>query len=83
MCNRAISGECGEKVGWEEGGRWRSAVLLLEEKASLEVLQVQLGSGSSLTSLVIEAHLGRESTLRHGLLALGEGPACFLGHLAV
>lgn len=58
-------------------------LLLLEEKARLEVLQVQLGSGSSLTSLVIEAHLGRESTLRHGLLALGEGPACFLGHLAV
>ncbi len=58
-------------------------LLLLEEKASLEVLQVQLGSGGSLSSLVIEAHLGRESTLRHGLLALGEGPACFLGHLAV
>ncbi|HHG2224180.1 MULTISPECIES: SufD family Fe-S cluster assembly protein [unclassified Synechococcus] len=58
-------------------------LLLLEEKASLEVLQVQLGSGSSLSSLVIEAHLGRESTLRHGLLALGEGPACFLGQLAV
>ncbi len=57
--------------------------LLLEEKASLEVLQIQLGSGCSLSSLVMEAHLGRESTLRHGLLALGEGQACFLGHLAV
>lgn len=58
-------------------------LLLLEEKASLEVLQIQLGSGCSLSSLVMEAHLGRESTLRHGLLALGEGQACFLGHLAV
>lgn len=58
-------------------------LLLLEEKASLEVLQIQLGLGCSLSSLVIEAHLGRESTLRHGLLALGEGQACFLGHLAV
>ncbi|WP_255094143.1 SufD family Fe-S cluster assembly protein [Synechococcus sp. J7-Johnson] len=58
-------------------------LLLLEEKASLEVLQIQLGSGCSLSSLVMEAHLGRESKLRHGLLALGEGQACFLGHLAV
>ncbi|WP_255103718.1 MULTISPECIES: SufD family Fe-S cluster assembly protein [unclassified Synechococcus] len=58
-------------------------LLLLEEKASLKVLQIQLGSGCSLSSLVMEAHLGRESTLRHGLLALGEGQACFLGHLAV
>ena len=58
-------------------------LLLLEEKASLEVLHVQLGSGGSLSSLVIEAQLGRESTLRHGLLALGEGQACFFGHLAV
>jgi FeS assembly protein SufD len=58
-------------------------LLLLEEKASLEVLQIQLGSACSLSSLVMEAHLGRESTLRHGLLALGEGQACFLGHLAV
>jgi hypothetical protein len=58
-------------------------LLLLEEKASLDVLQVQLGAGASLSSLVLEAHLGRESQLRHGLLALGEGPACFLAHLAV
>ncbi|MBC1261865.1 SufD family Fe-S cluster assembly protein [Synechococcus sp. BSF8S] len=58
-------------------------LLLLEEKASLDVLQVQLGAGASLSSLVLEAHLGRESQLRHGLLALGEGPACLLAHLAV
>jgi hypothetical protein len=58
-------------------------LLLLEENASLQVLQVQLGSGASLSSLVVEAHLGREAELRHGLLALGEGAACFLGHLAV
>ncbi|MCT0231335.1 Fe-S cluster assembly protein SufD [Synechococcus sp. CS-1324] len=58
-------------------------LLLLEEKASLEVLQVQLGSGASLSSLVVEAQLGRQAHLLHGLLALGEAEACFLGHLAV
>lgn len=58
-------------------------LLLLEEKASLNVLQVQLGDGPCLSSLVCEARLGRGSTLRHGLLAFGTGEACFLGHLAV
>ena len=58
-------------------------LLLLEEKASLNVLQVQLGHGPCLSSLVCEARLGRGSTLRHGLLAFGAGEACFLGHLAV
>lgn len=58
-------------------------LLLLEEKASLQVLQVALGNDASLSSLVVEARLGREAELRHGLLALGEGAACFLGHLAV
>jgi hypothetical protein len=58
-------------------------LLVLEENASLDVLQVQLGAGASLASLVVEAHLGPESHLRHGLLALGASPACFLGHLAV
>jgi Fe-S cluster assembly protein SufD len=58
-------------------------LLLLEEKASLEVLQVQLGSGPSLSSLVVEVQLGRQAQLLHGLLAIGEADACFLGHLAV
>jgi len=58
-------------------------LLLLEEKASLKVLQVQLGSGSSLSSLVVEMHLGREAEVHHGLLAFGEGKACVLAHLAV
>lgn len=58
-------------------------LLLLEEKASLEVLQVAIGSAASLSSLVVEAQLGRGASLRHGLLALGKAPACFLGHLAV
>ncbi|MCP9772666.1 Fe-S cluster assembly protein SufD [Synechococcus sp. Tobar12-5m-g] len=58
-------------------------LLVLEENANLKVLQVQLGSGSSLSSLVVEAQLGQGAELLHGLLALGEGGACFLGHLAV
>ncbi len=58
-------------------------LLLLEEQAELELSQVLLGSGSSLTSLVLEAHLGRGARLRHAVIALGEAPACLLGHLAV
>ncbi len=58
-------------------------LLLLEEGASLQVLQVQRGRGASLGSLVVEAELRRDADLTHGLLALGEEPACFLGHLAV
>jgi FeS assembly protein SufD len=58
-------------------------LLVLEENANLKVLQVQLGSGSSLSSLVMEAQLGERAELLHGLLALGEDGACLLGHLAV
>ena len=58
-------------------------LLLLEPDASLEVLQVLVGSGASLSSLVVEVQLGQRAELLHGLLALGHGEACFLGHLAV
>lgn len=58
-------------------------LFLVEEKAQLELTQVLLGSGASLTSVVLEAHLGRKARLHHGLLALGEAPACLMAHLAV
>lgn len=58
-------------------------LLLVEEKAQLELTQVLLGSAASLTSLILEVHLGRKAVLNHGLLAFGEAPASLLGHLAV
>ena len=58
-------------------------LLVLEEGASLSVLQVQRSSGANLTSVVLEAELGRQARLQHGLLALGHSQAALLAHLAV
>ena len=58
-------------------------LLVLEEGASLSVLQVQRSSGANLTSVVVEAELGRQARLQHGLLALGHSQAALLAHLAV
>ncbi|MCP9917375.1 Fe-S cluster assembly protein SufD [Cyanobium sp. ATX 6F1] len=58
-------------------------LLLVEEKAQLELTQVLLGSAASLTSLILELHLGRKAAVNHGLLAFGEAPASLLAHLAV
>ncbi|MFM7675550.1 MAG: Fe-S cluster assembly protein SufD [Synechococcus sp.] len=53
-------------------------LLLLEEGAELEVLQVHTAAGASATSVVVEAHLGRGARLRHGLLAHGSDAAALL-----
>ncbi|MCT0223567.1 Fe-S cluster assembly protein SufD [Synechococcus sp. CS-1328] len=53
-------------------------LLVLEEGAELELLQVHTASGASATSLVLEAHLGRGARLRHGLLAQGHPQASLL-----
>ena len=58
-------------------------LLVLEDGASLSVLQVQRSSGANLTSVVVEAELGRQARLQHGLLALGHSQAALLAHLAV
>ena len=58
-------------------------LLLLEEKAELELLEVVLAEGSSAHSHVLEAHLGQEAVLRHGFLASADGQASLLTHLAV
>ena len=58
-------------------------LLILEEGASLEVLQVIRSSGASLTNLVVEVQLSRQARLHHGLLALGDSAGAFLGHVAV
>ena len=58
-------------------------LLLLEEKAELELLEAVLAEGASAHSHVLEAHLGQEAVLRHGFLASADGQASLLTHLAV
>lgn len=58
-------------------------LLLLEEGASLSVLQVHRSSGPNLTSVLLEARLGPAARLQHGLLASGDPRAVLLAHLAI
>ena len=58
-------------------------ILLLEDKADLDLLEVVLAEGVSAHSHVIEIHLGLEAELRHGFLATADGQASLLAHLAV
>ena len=58
-------------------------LLLLEEDASLELLQVHRAAGPSLTTVVVEAKLEPRARLRHGVLAQGTDASCLLAHLAV
>ena len=58
-------------------------LLVLEEKAQLELSQLLLAEQAGLTSLVLEAHLARSARLDYGLVALGSPQAALLGHLAL
>jgi len=58
-------------------------LLVLEEKAELELCQKLEAHGSGLTSLVLEAHLARGARLDHGLVASGCSDAALLAHLAI
>ena len=58
-------------------------LLLLEEDASLDLLQVHRAAGPSLTTVVIEAKLEARARLRHGVLAQGTDASCLFAHLAV
>jgi FeS assembly protein SufD len=58
-------------------------LLVLEEKAELELSQVLLAQQPGLTSLVLEAHLARSARLEHGLVALGCPEAALLGQIAL
>ncbi|MFM7651828.1 MAG: SufD family Fe-S cluster assembly protein [Vulcanococcus sp.] len=58
-------------------------LLVLEEKAELELNQLLQSDGAGLTSLVLEAHLARSARLNHGLVALGCPQAALLGYLAI
>lgn len=57
-------------------------LLILEEKAQLQLCQRLTASAAGLTSLVLEAHLGRGARFEHGLVALGQPDAALLAHLA-
>ena len=58
-------------------------LLVLEEKAELELSQLLLAEQPGLTSLVLEAHLARSARLEHGLVALGTPQAALLGQIAL
>ena len=58
-------------------------LLVLEEKAELELMQVLVAEGASAHSHVLEVHLGQESQLRHGVLATADGASSLMAHLAV
>ena len=58
-------------------------ILLVEEKAKLELLQVVLGSECSGHSHLIEIHLRDGAEVNHGFIALGGGEASCLAHLAI
>ncbi|MEB3255225.1 MAG: Fe-S cluster assembly protein SufD [Synechococcaceae cyanobacterium] len=70
-------------AGAAEGVLPLRVLLLLEPGASLQLLQVHRASGASLTSVVVEAHLGAGARLRHGLLAEAGEASVLLAHLAV
>jgi len=71
--------DCGDGTGV----RPLRLLLLLEEDASLELLQVHRAAGSSLATVVVEAQLSPRARLRHGVLAQGTDASCLLAHLAV
>lgn len=65
-------------------GVWPLRLLLvLEEGASLTLLQVHQAAGPSLTSVVLEVQLGRGASLRHGLVAQGADNSALLAVTAV
>ena len=58
-------------------------LLVLEEKAQLELVQSITAEQAGLTSLVLEAHLARSAQLDHALVSLGCADAALLAHLAI
>lgn len=58
-------------------------LLVLEEKAELELAQLVTAEAAGLVSLVLEAHLARSARLSHGLVSLGHAEAALMAHVAV
>ena len=71
--------DCGDR----SGVRPLRLLLVLEENASLELLQVHRAAGPSLSTAVVETRLGAGARLRHGVLGLGSDTSCLFAHLAV
>lgn len=57
-------------------------LLLLDEKAELELLQVFRADSGAAHSHLCEVFLGQEAQLRHGVLSLGDGSGSLLATLA-
>lgn len=66
-----------------EGLQALRLLLLLEEKAQLDLSQLVQAEAAGLHSLVIEVHLARGARIHHGLVALGRADAACLAHLAI
>ena len=81
--NVALPLELVSDCGQAAGVRPLRLLLVLEEDASLELLQVHRAEGTSLTTVVVEAQLAPRARLRHGFLAQGTEASCLLAHLAV
>jgi Fe-S cluster assembly protein SufD len=79
----AVPLELVSDCGQGSGVRPLRLLLVLEEDASLELLQVHRAAGTSLTTVVVEAQLAPRARLRHGVLAQGTDASCLLAHLAV
>ena len=58
-------------------------LLVVEEKAQLEILEVLQAPGKAAHSHLLEMHLGQEAQVRHGVVAAGSGRSSLLAHLAV
>ena len=58
-------------------------IILMEEKAQLELLQIVLGTDCSAHSHLIELHLKKHSKVNHGFIALGSGQGCCLANLSI
>ncbi len=58
-------------------------LIVLEENAELELLQVVLGSDFSAHSHLVEIHIGQEANLTHGLIGIGNNNSGFMANLAI
>ena len=58
-------------------------IIVIEEKAELQLLQVALASDSSAHSHLIELHLKKNSKVEHGFVALGGGQGSCLANLSI
>lgn len=58
-------------------------LLVMEEGAQLDLLQIHTAAGASLTSVVVEGHLSRCAQLRHSLVTQGSDSSALLVHLAL